>query len=240
MGKRVVTEAKRQRRRPTRQGQVLSEQLFVDTALRLLAQEDGQGLSVRRLAAALGTDPSTLYRYFRGMDDLTLAIGDELMRRAVAGWRATGRWRSDLRELGLRVHASYLAHPQAAVLTASRVSGRIHEVAADEVILGILRTAGFGDRDAVRIYHAFVDQSLAFAVLDAASLALPRTAREADEAMWQTTYARLPAATHPHIAATSRHLIAHMNTSAYPSALDMLLDSAQAQLADVQGAVGDQ
>ena len=75
--------------------------------------------------------------------------------------------------LGLRIHREYQAHPQAAVLTANRVSGREHEIAADEAILGVLLSAGFGAEAAARVYHVFIDQTLAFAALDAASLALP-------------------------------------------------------------------
>jgi len=234
MAKRVVPDAARRRRRPTRQGQVLTHELIVETALRMLREHGAAGLTARRLGLALGADASAIYRYFRGMDDLTLAIADELLANALADWRPTGHWRTDLRALGLSVHAAYLAHPQAAVLTASRVTGRPHEVAVDETILAILRTAGFPDHDAVRIYHAFIDQSLAFAVLDAASMALPTATRQADEQVWQATYARLPASSHPHIAATAGHLVGRMNDSAYPTALDMLLDSARAQLADLR------
>ncbi|MFG1947439.1 TetR/AcrR family transcriptional regulator [Nonomuraea sp. NPDC048826] len=235
MPKRVVPDAARRRRRPTRQGQVLSHDLIIETALRMLREHGAAGLTARRLGLALGADASTIYRYFRGMDDLTLAIADALFAAALDGWRAAGDWRADLRALGLSIYRAYLAHPQAAVLTASRVAGRPHEVAVDETILGILRTAGFADPDAVRVYQAFIDQSLAFAVLDAASLALPEAVREADEQVWQETYARLPAETHPHIAATAPYLVARMNDSGYPAALDMLLDSAARQLRDRSG-----
>ncbi|MET7337261.1 TetR/AcrR family transcriptional regulator [Nonomuraea sp. NPDC005650] len=230
MAKRVVPEAARRRRRPTKQGQVLTHQFIVETALRMLREHGAAGLSARRLGLALGADASTVYRYFRGMDDLVLAIADELFGTAMADWRPEGDWRADLRDLGLRIYHAYLAHPQAAVLTASRVTGRPNEVAGDETMLGILRGAGFADGDAVRIYHAFIDQSLAFAILDAATLALPKPAREADEEVWQATYARLPARTHPNIAATAPLLVAQMNDSAYSTALDMLLSSAAAQL----------
>lgn len=230
MPKKPVPEADRRRRRPTRGGAVLSHRLIVDTALRVLREHGSAGLTARRLGTALGADPSALYRYFRGMDDLILAIADDLMGRAVDGWQGTGAWRADLRDLGLRVHSAYQAHPQAAVLTAGRVSGRPHETAADETILGILRTAGFPDPDAVAVYQAFIDQALAFAALDAATLALPAAAREADHAVWGATYARLPARTHPHIAATAGLLVARMNRSAYPTALEMFLDSAESRL----------
>ncbi|MFG3166146.1 TetR/AcrR family transcriptional regulator [Streptomyces sp. NPDC048200] len=230
MAKPVVPEEKRRRRRPTRSGTVLSEQLIVETALRMLREHGSAGFTARRLGLALDCDPSTLYRYFRGMDDLTLAIADALIGRALRGWEPTGEWRADLRAMGLRIHAAYVAHPQAAQLTTSRVSGRANELAADEMVLELLRTAGFPLPDTVRIYHAFIDQTLAFAALDAASLALPSAALRADEAMWRSTYARLPATTHPRIAEAAPLLATRMVTSAYPTALDMLLDSADAQL----------
>ncbi|MYV45214.1 TetR/AcrR family transcriptional regulator [Streptomyces sp. SID2888] len=230
MPKQVVPEEGRRRRRPTRSGTVLSESLIVETALRMLREHGSAGLSARRLGMALDCDPSTLYRYFRGMDDLTLAIGDALIGQALRGWEPTGRWREDLRSVGVRIHAAYVAHPQAAQLTTSRVTGRANELAADEAVLEVLRTAGFPLPDTVRIYHAFIDQTLAFAALDAASLALPRAALRADEDIWRSTYARLPAATHPRIAEAAPLLATRMVTSAYPTALDMLLESAAARL----------
>ncbi|MFF4899591.1 TetR/AcrR family transcriptional regulator [Streptomyces sp. NPDC001068] len=230
MPKPVVPEEKRRRRRPTRGGTVLSEGLIVATALRLLREHGSAGLTARRLGLALDCDPSTLYRYFRGMDDLTLAIGDALIGQALAGWAPTGEWRADLRGIGLRIHAEYLAHPQAALLTANRVTGRAQELAADEAILDVLRTAGFPLAETVRVYHAFIDQTLAFAALDAASLTLPADSQRADEAKWHSTYARLPAATHPRIAEAAPLLARTMVTSAYPTALEMLLESAERSL----------
>ncbi|MEV4230698.1 TetR/AcrR family transcriptional regulator C-terminal domain-containing protein [Streptomyces bobili] len=234
MPKKVVPETERLRRRPTRRGTVLSEKLIVGTALRMLREHGSAGLTARRLGAALGADPSTLYRYFAGLDELTRAIGEELMGRALDSWTATGKWRADLRSLGLAIHTSYLAHPQAALLTASRVTGRPREIEVDETILGILRGAGFGDADAVGLYHAFIDLALAFAALDAGALAVKDEAREADENMWTSTYARLPSETHPHIAATAHLLADRMNLSAYPIVLDTLLNRAEAQLAAVR------
>ncbi|MGW5640877.1 TetR/AcrR family transcriptional regulator [Streptomyces sp. NPDC003832] len=235
MSDRVVPAADRRRRRPTKQGVVLSEELIVATALRLIEEHGAEALSVRRLGRALGADPSSLYRYFRHTDDLMLAVADELIGRTLRTWRPTGDWRADLRDLGLRMHAGALAQPRAAVLSAYRVTGRTHEIRAVEAILGVLRGAGFPDPEAVRVYHAFVDQCLAFGALDSASTALPRAAQDAERAVWQATYARLPADTHPNIAATARHLVADMPHSSYPAALDLLLAAAEARLAEILG-----
>jgi len=204
---------------------VLSEQVIVETALNLVAQQGAQALTVRKLGAALGADPSSIYRYFESTDELLLALTEELIGRAQEGWHASGDWRADLREIGLRVHASYRAHPQAALLAAHRTTGRENEAQAVEVILGVLRGAGLGDQEAVRIYHAFVDQALGFAALDAATLALPAAAQEADLDVWRERYAALPADTHPNIAATAALLAVDMRRSGYPFALELLLDA---------------
>jgi hypothetical protein len=118
------------------------------------------------------------------------------------------------------------------VLSAFRVTGRAYEIQAVETILGVLRGAGFPDAEAVRIYHVFVDQALSYGALDSASLAMPKAARTAEAAVWRATYARLPADTHPHIAATARHLVADMPHSSYPAALDLLLSAATTRLAE--------
>ncbi|MEU9622217.1 MULTISPECIES: TetR/AcrR family transcriptional regulator [unclassified Streptomyces] len=227
---RVVPEGARQRRRPTKRGTVLTEQLIVETALRLIGEHGAAALTVRRLGAALGCDPSALYRYFRDTDELLLAVADELIGRTLRTWRPTGDWRADLRALGLRMHADYLAHPQAATLACTRVTGRTHEIRSVEAILGVLRGAGFPDAEAVRIYHVFVDQTLSFAALDASTLVLSEHARAQEVRTWPQTYARLPAETHPNIAATAGVLVAEMDRSGYPAALEMMLAAAAARL----------
>ena len=209
---------------------MLSEELIVATTLRLIREHSAAALTVRRLGAALGADPSALYRYFRNTDDLLLAVADELIGLATRGWTATGAWRADLYDLGLRMHASYLQHPQAAALSTHRVTGRPHEARTIETVLGLLRGAGFTDDQAVSLYHSYVDLTLAFAALDAAFLTLPTETRTAERDIWDQTYARLPAATHPHINAVAPLLRSEMQRSAYPQTLQSFLETAQTRL----------
>lgn len=230
MGRTLKSESPKRRRRQTKQGVVLSEELIVEAALRVLQYHGAAGLTVRRLGVALGADPTALYRYFHGIEDVVLAITDELLRRVVEGWEPTGKWRDDMRELGLRLHRVYVEHPQAGVLAASRVTGGAHEIQIIETVLGLLRSAGFAEREAVDVYHAFIDQMLGFAALDAAFEALPPEHQQRDEGRWRDTYARLPAESHPNIAASSRLLDESMRHSACESALELLLDGIASRL----------
>ncbi|WP_067538323.1 TetR/AcrR family transcriptional regulator [Nocardia crassostreae] len=222
--------APRRRRRPSKQGAILSEELIVDTALRLMKEHGAGGLSVRRLGAALGADPTALYRYFTGTDDLLLAMADQLIGRANAGWTPSGDWRADLRAIGLRIRDSYLDCPQVALLIMYRTTGRRHEAASIDTILGVLRGAGFPDGEAVRLYHVLVEQGMAYAAQHACWAALPPDAKQADYAIWDETYPALPADTHPNLTAVATLLQPEMRRNSYDYALELFLDAAAARL----------
>ncbi|WP_309485358.1 TetR/AcrR family transcriptional regulator [Streptomyces sp. WELS2] len=217
--------AERRRRRPTRSGVLLSEDVIVDCALRLVRQHGPDALSVRRLGAALGCDPSALYRYFHNTDDLLLAVADRIIGDAMAGFEPDRMpWRDALREMALRIHRGYREQPRVAALAAYRVTRRPHEIKAVDAGIGLLRRAGFSDADAVRQYSAFVDTVLGHAALDAAHLALPPERREADDRAWTGAYAELPDARHPHLTA-ARAELPLMAGSSFETALELILSA---------------
>jgi AcrR family transcriptional regulator len=206
---------------------VLSEELIVRTAMRLIDQPDGAGFSVRSLGTALGADPTAIYRYFRGTEDLMGAITDQLIGDSFADFVPGPDWKASLRDFAMRHYSYAQRHPRLAVLSASRVSLRPHEFRAVETGIGLLRRAGFGPRDAVRYYHAFVDLVLGYAALDAAGAAV----NPADGgAAWTSAYTSLDARDYPNIAASRRH-IHTMAGSAFETALDLLLDALAARAA---------
>lgn len=228
MASRVVSG--RRRRRSTRAGTVLSHDLIVQTAIRLVGEHGAEGLSVRRLGAALGADPSALYRYFLNADDLVRAVADELLGRYLRDFVPGPDWRETLRDLGTRIHTAAVAQPHTAVLTSARVTGRPHEIRTIELGLGVFRSAGFGPVEAARLYHGFIDLTLGYAALDAAAAALPRDGEHDDVRAWTTIYPRLPAEEYPNIAASVGALAATMAASGYPTALGLFLDGVSTRL----------
>ncbi|MEU4466965.1 helix-turn-helix domain-containing protein [Streptomyces sp. NPDC024017] len=218
----------RRRRRPTRSGVLLSEDLIVETALRLIGEHGPEALSVRRLGAALGCDPTALYRYFHDTDDLVLAIADRIIGDAMAGFAPGDDWVASLREMALRVRAGYLAHPRAAALAAHRVTRRRNEISAVETGIGLLLTAGFPPADAARLYLAFIDTVLSHAATEAAFHALPPQQREADHRSWREVYQDLDPATHPSLTAV-RPELPTMADSSFEQAVDLLLEALAAR-----------
>ncbi|NBE52602.1 TetR/AcrR family transcriptional regulator [Streptomyces boluensis] len=222
--------AERRRRRPTKGGVVLSTELIVDRALSLVGQHGPDALSVRRLGAALGCDPSAVYRYFHSTDDLLLAVADRLIGESLDGFAPGDDWVAGLREMAHRIHRCYLAHPRIAALAAYRVTRRAHEFRAVDTGIGLLRRAGFDEAAAVRHYAAFVDTVLGHAALDAAHLALAPERRAADDAAWAEAYRSVPVEEYPQLAAVRDEL--PLMASGYGSfelALELLLGALEAK-----------
>jgi AcrR family transcriptional regulator len=85
---------------------------------------DAEGLdavTMRRVAAELGTGTTSLYRYVRKKDDLLDLMTDAVLGEAGPPPR-TGDWRADLGALARQMRAQMLRHPWLATLSALRPS----------------------------------------------------------------------------------------------------------------------
>ncbi|MGW7754538.1 TetR/AcrR family transcriptional regulator [Streptomyces violaceusniger] len=214
-----------QRRRRTGGGLVLSQDVIVDTALALIAGRGPESLTARVLGAELGADPSAIYRYFAGMDDLWLAIADRLISTSLDAWQPQDDWLADLASLGRAFYQVYVVeYPQAGRVAAARVTRRPNEFRVIEAVLEILRTAGFDRETAVDRLWVLTDFVLAYAALDAGFACLPDQARTGDDHAWEHEYAQAAAHTHPNIAATTHLLIRRMSTSSFEAAQTLLLE----------------
>jgi AcrR family transcriptional regulator len=217
--------AKRTRNTRTRSGSVLSAELIVDAAMSLVGEHGAAALSVRRLGAALGCDPTAVYRYFASMDDLMMAVAERLIAQALASYRPTADWKENLRSLARGTYQAYLAHPRVAVVVASRVTGGEHETRIIDLVLGQLRAAGFEGEQAVRLYRSLGDFILAFGAADADYLARPAREREADARRWRDAYGAADATAYPNLAALGPVVVEHAEMDTFESVLTLLLDT---------------
>ena len=218
---RVMEERRRNTR--TRTGAVLSADAIVDAALALVGEHGAAGLSVRRLGAAIGCDPTAIYRYFASVDALFLAMGDRLISHTLADFELGEDWKENLRNLGKRTYAEYVAHPRVAIAVASRVTGGEHERRIIDLVLGELRRAGFEGEQAVQLYRSFGDFVLAFSAVDADFLARSDEVRAADVQRWEE-YGDVDPEQFPNLAALAPLVIAHAETSTFALCLELLLD----------------
>jgi AcrR family transcriptional regulator len=228
-----VIEARRRNTR-TKAGTVLSADLIVDAALGLVGEHGAAALSVRKLGATIGCDPTAIYRYFASVDELFLAVGDRLIAQALAGYEPGELWKENLRALARRTYTEYVAHPRVAIAVASRVTGGVHERRVIDLVLGELRRAGFEGEQAVSLYRSIGDFILAFSAVDADFMARPDEVRAADIQRWQDVYGTVDARELPNLAALAPIVVAHAETNTFELCLALLLDRIE-QLAGSAG-----
>lgn len=130
-----------------------STEEILDTAAELLRTGDTESFSVRKLAAALGTDSSSLYRHFRNKTELLRAVADRILVSAMDGYRPEGDWRQRLTATASRLRAAFGEHPQIAAIWGRYASGGAGSRIVMEEVLQALRASGLPDEEIPGRYH---------------------------------------------------------------------------------------
>ncbi|NBF00438.1 TetR/AcrR family transcriptional regulator [Nonomuraea sp. KC401] len=126
---------------------------ILDTAAELLRTGDAESFSVRRLAAALGTDSSSLYRHFRNKTELLRAVSDRVLIAAMDGYRPEGDWKQRITTVAMRLRQAFGRHPQVAVTWGRYVSGGAGSRLVIEETLQALRVSGLPESEIPAHYH---------------------------------------------------------------------------------------
>ncbi|MFJ6461006.1 TetR/AcrR family transcriptional regulator [Streptomyces sp. NPDC091387] len=130
-----------------------STEEILDAAADLLRTGDAESFSVRRLAAALGTDSSSLYRHFRSKTELLRAVADRILLAAMDGYRPEGDWKQRITALGLRVREAFGRQPQLAAVWGRHASSGTGSRLVMEEVLQALRASGLPDERIPAHYH---------------------------------------------------------------------------------------
>jgi AcrR family transcriptional regulator len=131
-----------------------STQEILDTATELLLRTgDAESFSMRQLAAALGTDSSSLYRHFRNKTELLVAVTDRILVTAMDGYRPEGDWRQRVTAVAVRLWQAFGQRPQLAVIWGRHVGTGTGARLAMEETLQALRESGLPDQDVPGHYH---------------------------------------------------------------------------------------
>ena len=122
-------------------------------ALQLVDEAGLSALSMRSLAAALGTGPMTLYNYVadkEGLEELVVAA-------VVAEVRApapTDDWKHDAYAIAEAMWQGIRAHPAAIPLVLTRRTVSATGFAVADALIAALERAGLADRDRLAAFHA--------------------------------------------------------------------------------------
>lgn len=133
-----------------------STEEILDAAAELLRTSDAESFSVRKLAAALGTDSSSLYRHFRNKTELLRAVADRVLLATMDGYRPEGDWKQRITALALRLRGAFGEQPQLATIWGRHGSGGTGSRLVMEELLQALRTSGLPDQEIPVRYHRIV------------------------------------------------------------------------------------
>lgn len=133
----------------------LSADRIVESALRLVDRHGLDGLSMRRLGAALRVEAMSLYKHVPNKG----ALVDLVVERVLAGVApppVAAGWEQRLRHVAGELRRVALAHPHVFPVLATRVPSSPTAFAPLETLLGALVDAGLDDDEAVRHFWTFV------------------------------------------------------------------------------------
>lgn len=130
-----------------------STEEILDTAIELLRTSDAESFSVRRLATALGTDSSSLYRHFRSKTELLRAVTDRVLVDAMDGYEPVGDWRRRITALATRLWDAFDRHPEIAPLWGRYASVGTGSRLVMEETLQALTAAGLPEEEIPGHYH---------------------------------------------------------------------------------------
>ncbi|HEY1651685.1 MAG TPA: TetR/AcrR family transcriptional regulator C-terminal domain-containing protein [Acidimicrobiales bacterium] len=143
----------------------ISRSKIVEAALRSLGTIGFEQMTIRSLAAELDVAPMSLYRYIRDKDDLMDEVVEELLKQSQPLPAAAGSWQSrltaaaeGLRRLLVGEPAAlyvYLRHPIISATALRRM----------ELMLKILREAGYDAASSKTAYAAIQTYTVGFAAL---------------------------------------------------------------------------
>ncbi len=215
------------RERGARRRPQLDRETILDAGIRLAASGRADAVSVRRLGAELGADPTAIYRHFRDKDELVLALLDRLLAEVNARTGSAGDWRTRLRASAMATIEVMCDHPCVGVEAGTRSTNGPAERQAIENVLAAFAEAGLDDESAVRFYGVFTGYVLAFASALAAGR-LNDAATGGPDDHWVEPLGRVDPAAHPHVARHAASLMRLTTDDVLSTGIEVILDAAEA------------
>ena len=137
----------------------ISRETLLTAALDIIDRDGADGLSMRRLARAVGRDPMILYRHAPNKAALLDDVAETVLAQLTVD-ATDPDWVGQLRSVARNYRALALAHPHVVPLLVTRplatpLALRPHGTLRPlEDVLALLTRAGFSGADALHIYRA--------------------------------------------------------------------------------------
>lgn len=158
-----------------------SRERLQEAALALVDEHGLAGLSMRTLAARIGTGPMTLYNHVRGREDLEVLVVEAVV--AGASWAPgdVDDWREQVHDVAVAMWRAVRAHPNAIPLILTRRTRSPGALAVAEALLAGLARSGRTGHELLVAFRAVSAFVMGFAQAELAGpLAVAAGERAAD------------------------------------------------------------
>jgi AcrR family transcriptional regulator len=201
----------------------LDRELIIQSAIELAAS--GAAITFRSLGAALGADPTAVYRHFRDKEELIRAVVDQLIVQTISRVDREASWREQLRSGAEMQLDNFAAHPSVGAEVGAIVTGGPGELSAIDWILSQFTRAGLPQDQAVRFYAAYSSYLLAAS----ASLSTQMLRPSEGPTSWVGDQRAVDAMRYPAVAEAITELVSLTDREVYLMGFDVLLDAAEAR-----------
>jgi AcrR family transcriptional regulator len=200
----------------------LDRERILDAAEAIASSEGVGKLTMRRIGAELGNDPTAVYRHFRNKQELLVHLADRLFATEFPVDPALS-WREQMKAEFRHAMYRYRSHPDLSMLLAVQPDDTPSLQRIAESMLGKLAELGLSDEDAGRVFQLIenhiVGTGLYYALVEDAD-----DPRLRDPDAMRRVYALLPADEFPHAVRVAPHLFPDLDRS-FDFASDVILDA---------------
>lgn len=204
----------------------LTRERVVAVALDLLDEVGLDGVTMRRLSAALEVQNGATYWHFPSKQVLLEAMADEMLTGLVPGPGPDRPWEERAGTLARRLQAALLARRDGARLFSSAFFPLPQALAYGEAMVATLADAGLGTRDATWATDALTYFVVAHVAEEQLAASLPDGGRPARDRL----AAALDPAHHPHLVDALDDLAAPHPAEHFDHGLGLLLAGIHAKL----------
>ena len=214
------------RGRPPKALAQLTRATVREAALTVIDSDGIAAVSMRSVSRLLGVDAKSLYHHVADKDDLLDAVAEHLLGQLQPP-APTGDPKTDLRALAYEFRRVTLAHPEAATLVLTRPMTTAAGLTPVEAVLSILRHAGAGPEQAVRLTRVLVAALIGMLLREVSAGPTFGSADPADIAARQS---ELEGSALPEVVACAPFLARFDRDEEFASGVDLLVDFAAFQL----------
>jgi len=222
-------------RRAPRQ-RVLSREAIIDAALAIIDAEGLDALTMRTVAAVLGTGAASLYAYVDSKEELIELVVERVIGEVrIADQPDPSRWMAQLKEMAREMRRVFASHGDLARATFGRIPLGENALNGAEGMLAVMRAGGLPDRVAAWVLDLLSLYVMGVAYED--SLTAMNATRPDELAGFMTAmrtyFASLPSERFPNTVALAEELTAGDSEERFEFGLEVLIRGLIAVSADI-------